>query len=92
MKRNKNKCRHNKRALLRIYGKRCMICGQELKDNEITYHHIKPLYAGGDNEIENGSILGENCCHKMIHLYEYGTKKYTKYTIEIEKFKKYCKT
>ena len=56
-------------ALLKEYGKKCMLCRRKLKLNECTYHHIIPEAYGGVYTEENGAILCEPC-HHIIHLFK----------------------
>jgi hypothetical protein len=58
-----------------------MICGKYF-GKEITHHHIKPKYADGTDDYNNGSLLCTRChCH--IHKYEYNSKQYLQLTEEI---------
>lgn len=76
MKRSKSKIRQNKLALIEKYGRKCMLCGRTLAKENTTYHHIVPLYAGGTDDIENGAILGDTCCHRDLHRHDYQSNFY----------------
>lgn len=66
-----------KYELIANAGTRCMLCGREC-GSYITWHHIKPRYAGGTDSYENASLLCE-CCHPIIHHYTWGSSEYTYY-------------
>lgn len=76
MKRNKAKIRQNKMSLIEKYGRKCMLCGNHLTKENTTYHHIIPLYAGGTDDISNGAILGDTCCHRDLHRHSYQSNFY----------------
>lgn len=45
--------------------------GYKLGENEMfSYHHLVPKRAGGKENINNGSILGDKSSHPYIHLIE----------------------
>lgn len=52
----------DKETLAQMYGTRCYMCGSE---EEIEWHHIKPLWMGGEDTFENMMPV---CywCHKAI--------------------------
>ena len=75
MKRNKGKIRANKRKLIENYGCKCMLCNRTIARENITYHHIIPLYAGGDNEFVNGSLLCTEC-HTNLHRHDFQSSFY----------------
>lgn len=86
MSRKKNKRnidRSVKYAIICLAGTRCMYCGEDFGP-EITWHHLKPRYAGGKDTLENASLLCSNChCH--IHKFQWGTEEYERLTKEILK-------
>lgn len=48
-----------------LYGARCMLTG--IKTKRFNYHHTLVKNAdGGDNSVENGSLLDEDT-HKWLH-------------------------
>ena len=63
-----------KKALLKEYGNKCMMCQKKFPLRLLQRHHIKPRYVfkqNGeqvDNTKENSSILCVSC-HTMIHEY-----------------------
>lgn len=67
-----------KYEILCLAGTRCMFCGEDV-GSEITWHHLKPRYAGGTDTLDNSSLLC-GCCHRIIHQYEWGTSEYTQMT------------
>ena len=67
-----------KQCLIALAGTRCMCCGRDV-GSEITWHHVKPRYAGGQDTIENASLLCANC-HAHIHKYQWGTEEYLQLT------------
>lgn len=71
-----------KNMLKKIYGKRCMLCGEKKCDNELTFHHIKPKSYGGKATLENGALICEEC-HIKINKYEFLTSTYFDYTLKI---------
>lgn len=70
-----------KYALIVLAGTRCMCCGKDV-GNKITWHHLKPRYAGGKDTLANASLLCEDC-HREIHYYQWGTEEYIERTKEI---------
>ena len=50
-------------ALKRTYQDKCMICGWDAAPCDC--HHIIPKKDGGENSLENGSILCPNC-HRLV--------------------------
>jgi len=50
--------------LLRRQGDRCSICGED--NVRLELHHIKPLSQGGNDSIENLSLVCRNC-HANMH-------------------------
>lgn len=67
-----------KYQLIALAGTRCMYCGKDV-GNKITWHHLKPRYAGGTDTIENSSLLCE-ICHRVIHHHQWGSEEYTRLT------------
>ena len=82
-KKKKMRNRSVKQCLIAIAGTRCMCCGRDV-GSEITWHHLKPRYAGGQDTIENASLLCANC-HAHIHKFQWGTEEYIELTKEILK-------
>ena len=64
--------------LIHMAGTRCMLCGKDF-GSEITWHHLKPKYAGGDNSIDNASLLCSKC-QTRIHRYKWGSVEYMQLT------------
>lgn len=71
-----------KNMLKKIYGKRCMLCGERKSHKELTFHHIKPKSHGGDNTLENGALVCEKCQCK-IHKYDFLSSQYFDFTLII---------
>lgn len=72
-----------KKTILKImYGKRCMLCGEKKKDEELTFHHIKPKSHGGVASVENGALLCRDC-QDFIHQYDFLTEEFFDYTLKI---------
>ena len=69
--------KQQKQELIKMYGKRCMVCGKKLTKNQIpAFHHRIPKSCGGSHDISNGCIVDLDChCH--IHKYKYGSKEYS---------------
>lgn len=67
-----------KQCLIGLAGTRCMCCGRDV-GSEITWHHLKPRYAGGQDTLENASLLCANC-HTHIHKFQWGTEEYIRLT------------
>lgn len=67
-----------KQCLINLAGTRCMCCGRDV-GSEITWHHLKPRYAGGQDTLVNASLLCSNC-HTHIHKYQWGTEEYMRLT------------
>ena len=67
-----------KQLLIGLAGTRCMCCRKDVS-SEITWHHLKPRYAGGQDTLENASLLCANC-HTHIHKYQWGTEEYMRLT------------
>lgn len=76
--------------LMKINGKKCMICG-ERPSSPIEHHHLIPRSAGGKNDYENGSLLCARC-HSIVHKYEYGSCQYELLTKLIKTNKKMERT
>jgi len=70
-----------KYKIIAMAGTRCMCCGEDF-GSEITWHHLKPRYAGGKDTVENASLLCSNC-HRHIHRYQWGTVEYKRLTKKI---------
>lgn len=64
--------------LIEMAGTRCMLCEQDF-GSDITWHHLKPKYAGGDSSLENASLLCMNC-QQRIHRYQWGSDEYRRLT------------
>lgn len=80
-KNRRNIDRSVKYAMICLAGTRCMYCGEDF-GSEITWHHLKPRYAGGKDTLENASLLCSNChCH--IHKFQWGTNAYRRLTEKI---------
>lgn len=75
-----------KEILKSKYGKKCMLCGRKLKDNQCTFHHIIPKSYNGETSVKNGAILCQEC-QKIIHLFDYNETGYIKLTYVILKNK-----
>jgi 5-methylcytosine-specific restriction endonuclease McrA len=58
-----NKGAWNK-ALIRLYGNRCMRCGWD--EATVDAHHITPKSEGGEFRVENAILLCPNC-HRLAH-------------------------
>lgn len=77
-----------KEALLRVNGQKCMLCGRGVPYALINWHHIKPKavckrnHEPIDNSYENGALLCVDC-HAIVHSYQYGSDKYTYFTMVI---------
>ena len=75
-----------KAMLIRLNGQRCMLCGRQVPYWEINWHHIKPKavckrnHEPIDNSYENGALLCLSC-HAIVHSYNYGSDKYTYFTM-----------
>lgn len=67
--------------MIALAGTRCMYCGRDV-GSEITWHHLKPRYTGGQDTIENASLLCANC-HTHIHKFQWGTNEYMQLTKKI---------
>lgn len=67
-----------KLQIIGLAGTRCMYCGKNV-GSRITWHHLKPRYAGGQNTVENASLLCEHC-HSLIHKHEWGSAEYREMT------------
>ena len=67
-----------KYMMICMAGTRCMCCGEDV-GSKITWHHLKPRYAGGKDTLENASLLCEKC-HRQIHKYQWGTVDYKRIT------------
>ena len=67
-----------KYAMISIAGTRCMYCDEDV-GSKITWHHLKPRYAGGTDSLENASLLCEKC-HRHIHKYQWGSVDYKRIT------------
>lgn len=52
----------DKETLTQMYGTMCYVCGRE---EEIEWHHVKPLWMGGEDTFEN-MIPVCYWCHKAI--------------------------
>ena len=70
-----------KYRMIALAGTRCMQCGTDV-GSEITWHHLKPRYAGGQDTLDNTSLLCSNC-HTHIHRFQWGDPEYTHLTKEI---------
>lgn len=55
-----------KRAVHNRQGNRCAICQKKLKWSEEEYHHVVPLFLGGNSLPENVIMLCHEC-HQDIH-------------------------
>lgn len=67
-----------KYQMILLAGTRCMYCGKDV-GKEITWHHLKPRYAGGKDSLSNASLLCANC-HAHIHQYKWGDAEYIRLT------------
>lgn len=83
--RNKVMCQATKLQLINEYGTTCMLCLNDF-GKAITHHHMKPVYAGGKDDYENGSLLCTQC-QTRIHYYDYGTEEYARLTNQINEYK-----
>jgi hypothetical protein len=79
------RCREAKRQLIENYGCVCFLCRKDV-GRSITWHHVKPRYASGDDSYENGSLLCEKC-HVEVHRYNWGTAIYNDYMTKVLWFK-----
>lgn len=55
-------------------GFKCQCCGtggHSGWSGVMVYHHIIPVFLGGEDSVENGATLCSNC-HITIHLYSFG--------------------
>ena len=82
-KQQKKRDRTVKQQMIQLAGTRCMCCGRDA-GSEITWHHLKPRYAGGKDTLNNASLLCSNC-HVHIHKYQWGSYEYTQITKQILK-------
>lgn len=71
-----------KNMLKKIYGKRCMLCGDKKCHNELTFHHIKPKSYGGTSTLANGALVCREC-HDKIHKYDFLSSQYFDLTLKI---------
>lgn len=82
-----------KQLLIQRNGLKCMLCGREVKYEQINWHHIKPKavckYLGEkiDDSYDNGSLLCLSC-HAYVHTLYYWSKEYADITKLIRKNKK----
>lgn len=67
-----------KYQMIVLAGTRCMCCGKDV-GRDITWHHLKPRYAGGKDSLSNASLLCANC-HTHIHKYKWGDAEYERLT------------
>lgn len=70
-----------KYRMIALAGTRCMQCGTDV-GSEITWHHLKPRYAGGQDTLDNASLLCSNC-HTHIHRFQWGDPEYKQLTENI---------
>ena len=77
-RKNTGDSKATKYELICMAGTRCMLCGEDF-GSEITWHHMKPKYAGGDNSLDNASLLCSSC-QTHIHRYKWGSYEYTRLT------------
>lgn len=75
--------KYQKLEFRKLYGTRCMLCGEELEYEETTWHHIIPKSEGGSNKFENGANLCWRCHCGKLHTHKYGSKEYENYTQQI---------
>lgn len=71
-----------KNMLMKIYGRRCMLCERKLYRNKLTFHHIKPKSYGGKATVENGALICEEC-HCEINKYDFLSSTYFDLTLKI---------
>ena len=82
-----------KQLLIQRNGLKCMLCGKEVKYEQINWHHLKPKavckYLGEeiDDSYDNGSLLCLSC-HAYAHTLYYWSKEYADVTKLIRKNKK----
>jgi len=55
----------HKAEILNIFNNKCEVCGFSFKPI-LVVHHIKPISEGGDNSLNNLSVLCPNC-HALAH-------------------------
>ena len=67
-----------KSQMIELSGTRCMCCKQYV-GKYITWHHLKPRYAGGQDTLSNASLLCANC-HVHLHKYAWGEPEYERLT------------
>lgn len=70
--------RATKQKIVENAGTHCMLCGKDV-GKHITWHHIKPRYAGGTDDYSNASLLCASC-HAIIHDYLWESPEYMYYT------------
>ena len=58
---NGQKCARTK--ALKVFGKKCVLCGLE---GYVELHHIIPISEGGTHDIENLQLLCDTC-HRKTH-------------------------
>lgn len=59
----RNRTYSHRKAMIAVLGNRCKNCGSE---NSIEYHHIVPLFLGGQDSLDNMVALCHKC-HKAAH-------------------------
>lgn len=60
----RSKGRHTEQqwlALVALFDCKCVMCGQAMQLHEVRKDHIKPIYQGGSDGIENLQPLCEPC-------------------------------
>lgn len=55
-----------KKELVEAFGSRCMLTGDPLKFEELTYHHLVKKCHGGGETFENGVLLSTRA-HRYLH-------------------------
>ena len=74
-----------KDTLIAMAGTRCMLCKKDF-GHRITWHHMKPRCAKGDNSLSNASLLC-NACQQHIHQFSWGSAEYSRLTAIIQQNK-----
>lgn len=82
-----------KQLLIERNGLKCMLCGREVRYEQINRHHIKPkavckyLKEEIDESYDNGALLCLEC-HAYVHTLSYWSKEYQDAMNKIRKNKR----
>lgn len=60
---------------------KCIYCGKELKDNEITIDHLEPIDKGGNTTVDNLGIACKECNKDKANM---SYEDYLEYKLEVE--------